>query len=72
MDKLAQQFMGDDVSVIIDALLGGKMNVEGYIILDPSMVFGSNSLSLSATEFGFKDMFTQTKLSVVSISVGGL
>ena len=40
MDKLAQHFMGEDVSVIIDALLGGQMNEEGYIILDPSMVFG--------------------------------
>ena len=48
------------------------MNEEGYIILDPSMVFGSNSSSSSLSEFGFKDMFTQTKLSVVSISVGGL
>jgi hypothetical protein len=39
MDKLAQQFMGQGVSVIIDALVDGQMNQEGYIILDPSMVF---------------------------------
>ena len=53
MDKLAQQFMGEEVSVIIHALLGGQMNEEGYIILDPSMVFGSSS------ESEFEDMFTQ-------------
>jgi hypothetical protein len=46
------------------------MNEEGYIVLDPSVVFGSNSLSLSSSESEFEDMFTQTKLSVVSISVG--
>ena len=53
MDNLAQQFMGEDVSVIIDALLGGQMKEEGYIILDPSMVFGMSS------ESKFEDMFTQ-------------
>jgi hypothetical protein len=73
MDQLAQKIMGDGggVSDIVDAFLRGSgiLDDDGLLVVDPSVVFDSGS---SSSFLEFQDMFTRTRLSVTSVSVGGL
>jgi len=68
LDELAQSLMGDGDSLAINTFVRNSiLNEDGLMVIDPSVIIDDNT-----TFFEMHDMFTQTTMSVQSISIKGL